>query len=170
MKNFSSYLKELELPLNDDFKEPQKLFKKPSKSLEVLKEITQTFPVLDNTLYEFSVKDHHSLFLNRIGVVFSGGQASGGHNVIYGLWEALKKANPNVELVGFLDGPSGIIENRFKFLDDETMANFKNTGGFDLLGSGRTKIETLEQKSCAVSVFKKSARLFTSSFPVQAPV
>lgn len=81
----------------------------------------------------------------RVGVVFSGGQASGGHNVITGLFDSLKKLNPASQLFGFLDGPKGIIENRYRELLQEELSNFRNTGGFDLLGSGRTKIETKKQ-------------------------
>lgn len=81
----------------------------------------------------------------RVGVVLSGGQAPGGHNVIIGLYDALKKIHPNCRLFGFLEGPSGIIENRYQELTEEILDPFRNTGGFDLIGSGRTKIETPEQ-------------------------
>lgn len=89
-----------------------------------------------------SVKTHPSF---RIGVVFSGGQASGGHNVVTGLFDALKKLNPASRLFGFLGGPRGIIENQYQELTVDLLANYRNTGGFDLLGSGRTKIETNDQ-------------------------
>lgn len=85
----------------------------------------------------------------RIGVVFSGGQASGGHNVITGLYDALQKLNPSSELFGFLDGPSGIINNKYIPLPANTLAPYRNQGGFDMIGSGRTKIETSEQFAAA---------------------
>jgi pyrophosphate--fructose-6-phosphate 1-phosphotransferase len=81
----------------------------------------------------------------RLGVVFSGGQAAGGHNVITGLCDALKKLNPESKLFGFKDGPKGIIENKFIELTPALISPFRNQGGFDLIGSGRTKIETPEQ-------------------------
>ncbi len=86
----------------------------------------------------------------RVGVVLSGGQAAGGHNVITGLFDALKQINPACRLFGFLGGPSGIIENRYQELNAEILAPYRNTGGFDLIGSGRTKIETLEQFEAAL--------------------
>lgn len=85
---------------------------------------------------------HHPL---RVGFVFSGGQAAGGHNVAFGLLTALKKMNEKSELFGFLEGPKGIIENRYREITDEILAPYRNQGGFDLIGSGRTKIETEEQ-------------------------
>lgn len=85
----------------------------------------------------------------RVGVVLSGGQAAGGHNVIAGLFDALKKMNSSSELLGFLDGPIGIIKNRHKNLDAKTLAAYRNQGGFDLIGSGRDKIETPEQFQAA---------------------
>jgi diphosphate-dependent phosphofructokinase len=81
----------------------------------------------------------------RIGVVLSGGQASGGHNVIAGIFDALKTLQASSTLYGFLDGPSGIVENKYKELTESLLAPYRNQGGFDLLGSGRTKIETPEQ-------------------------
>jgi diphosphate-dependent phosphofructokinase len=81
----------------------------------------------------------------RVGVVLSGGQAAGGHNVITGLFDALKKLHPESRLFGFLDGPKGIVENKHIELTAELLASYRNQGGFDLIGSGRTKIETPEQ-------------------------
>lgn len=81
----------------------------------------------------------------KVGVVFSGGQAPGGHNVVAALWDGLQQLHPESRLWGFLEGPSGIIEGKFKELSEEEIAPFRNQGGFDLLGSGRTKIETEEQ-------------------------
>jgi diphosphate-dependent phosphofructokinase len=81
----------------------------------------------------------------RIGVVFSGGQAAGGHNVIAGLFDALKELHPESRCFGFLNGPSGIIEGKSREITKEHLVSFRNTGGFDFLGSGRTKIATEEQ-------------------------
>ncbi|MBI4395652.1 MAG: diphosphate--fructose-6-phosphate 1-phosphotransferase, partial [Elusimicrobia bacterium] len=81
----------------------------------------------------------------KVGVVLSGGQAPGGHNVIAGVFDALKKANPKNKLIGFLGGPSGILENKFKEITAPLLEEYRNTGGFDIIQSGRTKIETPEQ-------------------------
>ena len=81
----------------------------------------------------------------NVGVILSGGQAPGGHNVIAGLYDALKSANSANELYGFLGGPSGIIDNKYVKFDDEFINKYRNTGGFDIIGSGRTKLETEEQ-------------------------
>ena len=80
-----------------------------------------------------------------IGVILSGGQAPGGHNVICGLYDALKKASKENVLLGFKGGPSGLIEDNFVEFDDEFIDMYRNTGGFDIIGSGRTKLETEEQ-------------------------
>ena len=81
----------------------------------------------------------------RVGVVFSGGQAPGGHNVITGLFDSLKTFHKESSLIGFLGGPLGIIQGAYKELLEGELVNYRNQGGFDLLGSGRTKIETDEQ-------------------------
>ncbi|MCL2484869.1 MAG: diphosphate--fructose-6-phosphate 1-phosphotransferase [Endomicrobia bacterium] len=81
----------------------------------------------------------------KVAVVLSGGQAPGGHNVIAGLFDGLKKANPKNVLIGYLGGPSGILENKYKVISKEVLAEYRNTGGFDFIQSGRTKIESAEQ-------------------------
>jgi pyrophosphate--fructose-6-phosphate 1-phosphotransferase len=81
----------------------------------------------------------------RAGVVLSGGQAPGGHNVIAGLYDGLQAARPGSEVFGFLGGPRGILDGRYRELTAEVLGPFRNTGGFDLIGSGRDKIETDEQ-------------------------
>lgn len=79
-----------------------------------------------------------------VGVVFSGGQAAGGHNVIGGLFDALKAYHREAKLYGFLGGPKGIIEGEFREICEEELKRYRNLGGFDLIGSGREKIETKE--------------------------
>ncbi len=78
----------------------------------------------------------------KIGAVFSGGQAPGGHNVLTGLFDALQELSSKSKLIGFLDGPGGVIGGKYIELKASTLASYRNQGGFDLLGSGRTKIET----------------------------
>ncbi|MCK9287406.1 MAG: diphosphate--fructose-6-phosphate 1-phosphotransferase [Sphaerochaetaceae bacterium] len=81
----------------------------------------------------------------HVAVILSGGQAPGGHNVICGLFDALKHANKASKLFGFKGGPSGILNDDFLILTDEIVDSYRNTGGFDMIGSGRTKLETNEQ-------------------------
>jgi len=90
----------------------------------------------------------------NVGVILSGGQAPGGHNVIAGLFDALKTANSNNKLIGFLGGPSGIVDGKYMEITSEIMDNYRNTGGFDIIGSGRTKLETEEQFKKALEVCK----------------
>ncbi len=91
----------------------------------------------------------------NVGVILSGGQAPGGHNVIAGLYDALKQANSANKLYGFLGGPSGIIDGKYIEFTDEFMDQYRNTGGFDIIGSGRTKLETEEQFKKSLEVCKK---------------
>jgi pyrophosphate--fructose-6-phosphate 1-phosphotransferase len=91
----------------------------------------------------------------RVGVILSGGQAPGGHNVIAGLYDGLKKGNKNSRLYGFLGGPSGFVDNKYLEINDEVIDAYRNTGGFDIIGSGRTKIETPEQFTKALETAKK---------------
>ena len=81
----------------------------------------------------------------NVGVILSGGQAPGGHNVIYGLFEGLKKLNPENKLYGFLGGPGGLVDNEYVEITVDMVAHYRNTGGFDIIGSGRTKLEQTEQ-------------------------
>ena len=91
----------------------------------------------------------------NVGVILSGGQAPGGHNVIAGLYDALKNANPESKLYGFLGGPSGIIDGKYVEFDDEFINAYRNTGGFDIIGSGRTKLETEDQFQESFNVCQK---------------
>ncbi|MBE7037248.1 MAG: diphosphate--fructose-6-phosphate 1-phosphotransferase [Ruminococcaceae bacterium] len=90
-----------------------------------------------------------------VGVILSGGQAPGGHNVICGLYDALKSTNPENELYGFKNGPIGLIEDNYIIFDDKYIDEYRNTGGFDIIGSGRTKLETNEQFAIVAEVCKK---------------
>ena len=85
-----------------------------------------------------------------VGVILSGGQAPGGPNVVSGLYDALKATNPENVLIGFKGGPSGLLDNDFIVFDDEYINQFRNSGGFDIIGSGRTKLETQEQFAVVV--------------------
>jgi pyrophosphate--fructose-6-phosphate 1-phosphotransferase len=108
---------------------PSELFPKlsSSKLLRATKQERESFPPL------------------RVGVVLSGGQAPGGHNVITGLYDALHVLNPNSRLFGFIGGPGGILKDKVIEFTAEHLLPYRNQGGFDLIGSGRTKIETQDQ-------------------------
>ena len=90
----------------------------------------------------------------RVGVVLSGGQAPGGHNVIAGLLDGIRAAGPKSALIGFLGGPSGLIEDKYIELTPAFVKDYRNTGGFDIIGSGRTKLETEEQFKSALSTLQ----------------
>ncbi len=102
-----------------------------------------------------SSSESKSLEARNVGVILSGGQAPGGHNVIAGLYDALKQSNPNSKLYGFLGGPSGIIDGKYVEFTDEFIDEYRNTGGFDIIGSGRTKLETEEQFQKSLAVCQK---------------
>ena len=91
----------------------------------------------------------------NVGVILSGGQAPGGHNVISGLFDGLKKLNPANKLYGFLGGPSGLLEGKYQELTKEIIDEYRNTGGFDIIGSGRTKLEETWQFDNGIEVCKK---------------
>ena len=91
----------------------------------------------------------------RVGVILSGGQAPGGHNVICGLFDGLKNACKDSVLFGFLGGPSGLIDGKYVELTGDFIDKYRNTGGFDMIGSGRTKIETPEQFAASMATAEK---------------
>ena len=91
----------------------------------------------------------------NVGVILSGGQAPGGHNVISGLFDGLKHLNPENKLYGFLGGPSGLIEGKYQELTKDIIDEYRNTGGFDIIGSGRTKLEETWQFDNGIEVCKK---------------
>ncbi len=90
-----------------------------------------------------------------VGVILSGGQAPGGHNVVCGLYDALKATNKDNVLLGFKGGPSGLLEDSYIEMTDEFIDQYRNTGGFDIIGSGRTKLETVPQFEVVEEVAKK---------------
>ncbi len=102
-----------------------------------------------------SSSNSNSYDVMNVGVILSGGQAPGGHNVIAGLYDAIKQANPSNKLYGFLGGPSGIIDGEYVEFNDEFINDYRNTGGFDIIGSGRTKLETEEQFKKSLAVCQK---------------
>lgn len=91
----------------------------------------------------------------NVGVILSGGQAPGGHNVICGLFDGLKRLNPDSKLYGFLGGPSGLIDHQYMLLTKEIIDDYRNTGGFDIIGSGRTKLEETWQFDKGIEICKE---------------
>ena len=91
----------------------------------------------------------------NVGVILSGGQAPGGHNVISGLFDGIKKLNKDSKLYGFILGPGGLVDHNYKELTDEIIDEYRNTGGFDIIGSGRTKLEKEEQFEKGYEIIKE---------------
>lgn len=154
MSSFLSFMNHLQFPLSP-FAKHVKNYAKVKKVTSVTHNETHALlSHLNHDNYVFSESDKPFVsFIKRCGVVLSGGQASGGHNVIWGLYEGLVHLNPSIELFGFLKGPQGILDKAYKMIDSTVLACYKNTGGFDIIGSGRTKIETNEQlKQCLQTV------------------
>ena len=91
----------------------------------------------------------------NIGVILSGGQAPGGHNVISGLFDGIKKLNPANKLYGFILGPGGLVDHNYKELTADIIDEYRNTGGFDIIGSGRTKLEKKDQFDKGLEIIKQ---------------
>ena len=91
----------------------------------------------------------------NVGVILSGGQAPGGHNVIAGLFDGVKRLNPESRLFGFLMGPGGLVDHKYMEITAEIMDAYRNTGGFDIIGSGRTKLEKTEQFDKGLEIIKE---------------
>ena len=119
----------------------------PTQSVGDQEEIKKLFPnTYGMPLVEFVPSDEKKTYAPmNIGIILSGGQAPGGHNVICGLYDELKKQNPANKLYGFLMGPGGLVDHKYIELNDALIDDYRNTGGFDIIGSGRTKLETKEQ-------------------------
>lgn len=155
MPSFLSLMNKMQFPLSPFAIQPEN-FSKIKKILTTPNQ--ESISSLNHLSYENFVfaNTQNSPFdaIHRCGVVLSGGQASGGHNVIWGLYEGLTKLNPNVCLLGFLGGPQGILDKAYKQIDESLLSHYRNTGGFDLIGSGRTKIETKEQLEKCLETMK----------------
>ena len=91
----------------------------------------------------------------NVGVILSGGQAPGGHNVISGLFDGIKKLNKDSKLYGFILGPGGLVDHNYKELTADIIDEYRNTGGFDIIGSGRTKLEKEEQFEKGLEIIRE---------------
>ena len=91
----------------------------------------------------------------NVGVILSGGQAPGGHNVISGLFDGIKSINPESRLFGFILGPGGFVDHNYMALTSDIIDEYRNTGGFDIIGSGRTKLEKVEQFEKGLEIIRE---------------
>ena len=142
-----AYSPKLPKILREDIRSLDVVIGQPTESAADQAELKKLFPNtygLPKVSFKVSNGSKPGRKLN-VGVILSGGQAPGGHNVICGLYDALKKANPENKLYGFIGGPSGILDDKYLVMTDEIIDEYRNTGGFDIIGSGRTKLETKEQ-------------------------
>ncbi|MDD7007581.1 MAG: diphosphate--fructose-6-phosphate 1-phosphotransferase [Bullifex sp.] len=151
------YQPKLPLILQNRIEEVEVCYGEATQSVADQEKISQMFP---NTygMKTISFKKGESKAQKEkqvVGVILSGGQAPGGHNVITGLYDALKNANRDNVLLGFKGGPSGLLEDDYIEFTDEFINEYRNTGGFDIIGSGRTKLETVEQFKVVSEVAKK---------------
>lgn len=117
-----------------------------TQSVADQEEIKQLFPnTYGMPIITFEPGEKQSYPVKNVGVILSGGQAPGGHNVISGIYDGLKALNPDNKLYGFLGGPSGLVDHNYIELTADIVNEYRNTGGFDIIGSGRTKLEEVEQ-------------------------
>lgn len=118
----------------------------PTQSVGDQDEIKKLFPkTYGLPLVEFVPGEKKTNEPINVGVILSGGQAPGGHNVISGIFDGIKRLNPENRLYGFLMGPGGLVDHNYMELTSDIIDNYRNTGGFDMIGSGRTKLEKVEQ-------------------------
>ena len=128
----------------------------PTESVGNQKEIRRMFPnTYGMPLVEFRHGNTPITTRMNVGVILSGGQAPGGHNVITGLFDSIKAINPENRLYGFILGPGGFVNHNYKELTKEIIDKYRNTGGFDMIGSGRTKLETTEQFEKGYEILKE---------------
>ena len=152
-----SYNPKLPLILREDIRKIKPVYGKPTQSVSDQEKLQKLFPNtygLPKVSFEKGQNNDIGKKMN-VGVILSGGQAPGGHNVICGLYDALKKANSESQLYGFMGGPSGILDDKFIIMTDDLINAYRNTGGFDIIGSGRTKLETKEQFEVCTKVCHK---------------
>ncbi|MDL2256903.1 diphosphate--fructose-6-phosphate 1-phosphotransferase [Bacteroidales bacterium OttesenSCG-928-I14] len=130
---------------------------KPTESVSNQEDIKNLFP---NTygmpilrFVEGSERDKYAAI--NVGVILSGGQAPGGHNVIAGLFDGIKDMNKDSRLYGFILGPGGLVDHKYMELTADIIDEYRNTGGFDIIGSGRTKLETKEQFDKGLEILKE---------------
>ncbi|MCR4852960.1 MAG: diphosphate--fructose-6-phosphate 1-phosphotransferase [Prevotella sp.] len=128
----------------------------PTQSVDNQEEIKALFPnTYGMPLIEFEESDVANTAKMNVGVILSGGQAPGGHNVITGLFDTIKRLNPENRLYGFILGPGGLVDHNYKEITAEFIDDYRNTGGFDMIGSGRTKLEKVEQFEKGLEIIRE---------------
>ena len=128
----------------------------PTQSVADQEEIKKLFPnTYGMPLLKFVEGEAQEFAPMNVGVILSGGQAPGGHNVISGLFDGIKKLNPANKLYGFILGPGGLVDHKYKELTPEIIDEYRNTGGFDIIGSGRTKLEKEDQFEKGYEILKE---------------
>ena len=128
----------------------------PTQSVADQEEIKKLFPnTYGMPLIQFVEGEAKEFAPMNVGVILSGGQAPGGHNVISGLFDGIKKLNPANKLYGFILGPGGFVEQKYIELTADIIDEYRNTGGFDIIGSGRTKLEKEEQFEKGYEILKE---------------
>lgn len=128
----------------------------PTQSVADQEEIKKLFPnTYGMPLLKFVEGEKMTFAPINVGVILSGGQAPGGHNVISGLFDGIKNLNPESKLYGFILGPGGLVDHNYKELTADIIDEYRNTGGFDIIGSGRTKLEKEEQFEKGYEILKK---------------
>ena len=127
-----------------------------TQSVDNQEEIKKLFPnTYGMPLVEFVPGEETKHEPMNVGIILSGGQAPGGHNVITGLFDAVKKLNPENRLYGFILGPGGLVDHNYMELTDDIIDNYRNTGGYDMIGSGRTKLEKVEQFEKGLEIIRQ---------------
>ena len=128
----------------------------PTQSVDNQEDIKKLFPnTYGMPLVEFVPADSANNAKINVGIILSGGQAPGGHNVISGLFDEVKKLNPENRLYGFLMGPGGLVDHNYIEITAENLQAYRNTGGFDMIGSGRTKLEKEEQFEKGLEIIRQ---------------
>ena len=128
----------------------------PTQSVGNQEEIKKLFPnTYGMPVVEFEPATEANTKKMNVGVILSGGQAPGGHNVITGLFDQVKKLNPENRLFGFILGPGGLVDHNYMELTAELIDEYRNTGGFDMIGSGRTKLEKIEQFEKGLEIIRQ---------------
>ena len=119
-------------------------------------EIKELFPnTYGMPVVEFAEGGQPSSAEFNVGIILSGGQAPGGHNVISGLYDGVKSINPDNKLYGFLMGPGGLVDHKYIEFTDSLIDAYRNTGGFDIIGSGRTKLEKESQFESGIEILRQ---------------
>ena len=128
----------------------------PTQSVDDQEDIKKLFPnTYGMPVVEFVPSEEACNTKMNVGIILSGGQAPGGHNVITGLFDQVKKLNPENRLYGFILGPGGLVDHNYMELTKDIIDEYRNTGGFDMIGSGRTKLEQVEQFEKGLEIIRE---------------